>query len=108
LRRDRGNPHIRRCKTSRSEFIVATHYVPSIVPAQYPAFQHVCGGRLPKTHAEFEERNHRDARGGGHKIIAVAIEPGELQQYCRDTGCQADGTALDNLAFKKGSEKERG
>ena len=89
---------------------MATHYVPSITATQYPDFQQVCGGRLPNTHDEWrwtEEHNHRDLRVSGHKIIPVPVEPGELKQYCQEMGCQADGTALDNLAFKKGGEMER-
>ncbi len=89
---------------------MATHYVLSITAAQYPGFQQVCCGRLPKTHAEWwwiEERNHRDLLVSGHKIIAVEIAPGELRPYCQEMGCQADGTALDNLTSKKGCEQAR-
>jgi hypothetical protein len=85
---------------------MATHYVPSIAAVKYPAFQQVCCDRLPKTYAEWrqiKEREHRDIIASGHKIIPVAIEPGELKRYCQETGCQANSTALDNLAFEIGA-----
>jgi hypothetical protein len=84
---------------------MATHYVPSIAEAEYPSIREVCCGRLSKTYAEWrqiEEREHRDIIASGHKIIPIAIEVGELNQYCRKTGCQADGTAIYNLAFEIG------
>jgi hypothetical protein len=102
--------HLYTVEIGDQHIIMAICPIPSLEEAQYPALQRVCRG-LPATYAEWwhnQERNHRDERRAGHKIIAIMIEPAELLRFCRETGCQADTSVLGRLAIEKWREQDRG
>jgi len=85
------------------------HYAPSITPNNYLAIAAICGDRLPATYwvwRKMQDEKRRALVANGDTVVAVGVDPADLQAFCKATECPPDETSLGILSAKLASERK--